>query len=142
MDIEYEIHRLVVCAWAYEWSDKELESKIRSRIIDYQLDNYFKREEDRKQSLENLIFEIKNRDSFDICILKEPANGYLPKSIAFYNYTHYKYQHTGSITSKTLELLIFHEWVKIDHSKSSQYKYYYFITEKGKAASNGENKET
>ena len=74
IDIFYEIHRLQVCAWAYEWSDKELESKIRSRIIDYQLHNYFKREEERKESLENLINEIKNRDSFDICILKEEKN--------------------------------------------------------------------
>lgn len=71
IDIFYEIHRLQVCAWAYRWSDKELENKIRSRIIDYQVDSYFKREEERKQSLDNLILEIKNRDYFDICILKE-----------------------------------------------------------------------
>lgn len=74
IDIYCEIYRLEVCAWAYDWSDKELQSKIRSRIIDYQLDNYFKREKDREQSLENLIFEIKNRDSYDICILKEEKN--------------------------------------------------------------------
>lgn len=74
IDIFYEIHRLQVCAWAYDWSDKELESKIRSRIIDYQVDSYFKREEEKKQSLDNLILEIKNRDSFDIGILKEEKN--------------------------------------------------------------------
>lgn len=74
IDIYYEIYRLEVCAWAYDWSDKELQSKIRSRIIDYQFDNYFRKEEDIEQSLENLIFEIKNRDSYDICILKEEKN--------------------------------------------------------------------
>ncbi len=74
IDIFYEIHRLEVCAWVYEWNDKELESKIRSKIIDYQLDNYFRREEERKQRLDSLILEIKNRDSFDICILKEEKN--------------------------------------------------------------------
>ena len=74
IDIYYEIHRLEVCAWAYGWSDKELANKINSRIFDYQLDNYFKREEERKQSLDNLILEIKNRDSFNICFLKEEKN--------------------------------------------------------------------
>ena len=74
IDIYYEIYRLEVCAWAYDWSDKELQSKIRSRIIDYQFDNYFRKEENIEQSLENLIFEIKNRDSYDICILKEEKN--------------------------------------------------------------------
>ena len=70
MDIYYEIYRLQVCAWAYNWSDKELENKIRSRIIDYQLDNYFKRKEDEKQSLDNLILELKNRECFDKCYIK------------------------------------------------------------------------
>ena len=71
IDIFYEIHRLEVCAWAYNWSDKELENKIRSRIIDYQIDNYFKREEERKESLNNLILEINNRECFNTYLLKE-----------------------------------------------------------------------
>ena len=71
IDIYYEIHRLQVCAWAYSWTDKELENKIRSRIIDYQLENYFKREEERKQRLDNLILEINNRQNFDMYLLKE-----------------------------------------------------------------------
>ena len=71
MDIYYEIYRLQVCAWAYNWSDKELENKIRSRIIDYQLDNYFKRKEDEKQSLDNLILELSNIECFDIPLIKE-----------------------------------------------------------------------
>lgn len=46
----------------------------------------------------------------------------------------------SNITTKTLELLIFHEWVKIDHEKTNGNNYYYFITENGKAIIN-ENKE-
>ena len=74
IDIYYEIYRLEVCAWAYNWSDKELQSKIRSRIIDCQFDNYFRREEESTQILHDLIFEIKNRDSFNIRIFKEEKN--------------------------------------------------------------------
>ena len=74
IDIYYEIYRLEVCAWAYDWSDKELQSKIRSRIIDYQFNNYFRKEEENTQILDDLIFEIKNRDSFNTCIIKEEKN--------------------------------------------------------------------
>lgn len=60
-DIYYEIYRSEVCAWAYDWSDKELQSKIR-------------REKESTQILDDLIFEIKNRDSFNTCIIKEEKN--------------------------------------------------------------------
>lgn len=71
IDIYYEIYRLQVCAWTYNWNNKELENKIRSRIIDYQLNNYFKRKGDEKQSLDDLILDTKNRECFNISLIKE-----------------------------------------------------------------------
>ena len=48
--------------------------------------------------------------------------------------------HLDKIKNKTLEILKSNEWVLIDHSKRTQSHVYYFITEKGKSAANGENK--
>jgi len=69
----------------------------------------------------------------DICILKQPKDRFYPQSISYYDYTNRQYRHLGSITNKSLELLIFNEWVKIDHEKTSRNNYHYFITDKGKA---------
>jgi hypothetical protein len=69
----------------------------------------------------------------DICILREDT-AIITLWIRVYDYS--KRKPLQNITKKTLELLIFNDWVKIDHSKSSNTHFYYFITDKGKAAIN------
>lgn len=71
IDIFYEIHRLEICAWAYGWSDEELKYQIRKMIIEKQWDDYFKQKEEQENTFNQLIFELKNREQFDINILKE-----------------------------------------------------------------------
>lgn len=74
IDVQYvfiNIHRLQVCQWAYGWSNKELNYQIRKMIIEKQWDEYFKQKEEQENTLNQLIFEIKNREEFNVNVLKE-----------------------------------------------------------------------
>lgn len=77
IDIQYifiNIHRLQVCQWAYNWSKEELNYQIRKMIIEKQWDDFFKRKKEEENTIKELIFEINNRQKFDISILKEEKN--------------------------------------------------------------------
>lgn len=74
IDIQYifiNIYRLQVCQWAYNWSEQELNYQIRKMIIEKQWDDFFKKKQEEENTLKELMFEINNRQKFDISILKE-----------------------------------------------------------------------
>ena len=71
IDISYDIHRLEICQWAYGWNDKELIFEINKMIDKKQWDYYFEKKAKEEKVLNDLIFEISNRQIFDINLLKE-----------------------------------------------------------------------
>lgn len=71
IDISYDIHRLKVCQWAYGWNDKELIFEINKMIDKKQWDYYFERKAKEEKFLNDLSFEISNRQTFNINLLKE-----------------------------------------------------------------------
>lgn len=66
IDISYDIHRLQVCQWAYNWSEDELILEMRKMISYKQCDYFFEQQRKEKDSLDNLILEIQNNQfNFD-----------------------------------------------------------------------------
>ncbi len=47
----------------------------------------------------------------------------------------------STITERTFDVLRQKEWICIDHEKTTESNVFYFITEKGKAAANEQNKQ-
>jgi len=72
IDISEDIHKLIVCQWAYGWSQDELILEINKMIDKKQWEHYFKRKEEEERIVNDLIFEINSRQGFDISyLLKE-----------------------------------------------------------------------
>lgn len=74
IDISDDIHRLQVCKWAYGWNNEELIFEINKMIDKKQREYCFEQKAKDEQILNDLMFEIKNRQNLNINILKEEKN--------------------------------------------------------------------
>ncbi len=82
--MDKEIHRILVCGWAYGWDKDQTMHEVRKYLDEKAWESFIERKRQEEESLENLLIEIKSMktDKFPLIALKESSTrGYGNKYI-------------------------------------------------------------